>query len=586
VPQISSFFRKINCLSSPTEENPAALPTDGHAISTAVPREIPGPTRLRSSNGVIRHVMQSLTPDRSLDQKLADWVKECPLNETKTRKRVSAAIKKTLRTRAKRLSLHSLSLTSLPDCLSALTSLEELSLGRNHLKRLPPLPTSLKILSAEHNHLVNLPNLPLTLTELNVTDNELTSLPVFPDTLTTLVASQNFLTTIPPLTANIFIIKLNHNNLVDVPENLEEILQSHLGYMTAANNPWSDESLYELATMSRTIDILDMSFAPRIADHQVLPPESMYREPISAAAAKVLKLMKASTVTAFPQVTKPEGQLSSWEEIAIEDHAGAFALFLSDLSRTKSYDDSQSLEGRAEYVQRIDLLLETLQSSAILRSICFPIAVDACGNCHDRVSLTLNDMEMEILSYRIETGQMDTDELFEQLKGIFRLETINTIAVEHILRRRTGLTAADLEQADEAQMRLGYQAQLAGPLNLPVVTRSIHYPKCTNVTAEDIRLAHAKIAKCENSDQFIQFLARWKPWQTAMERQHPEVFQTMREDIASNRRPRSSFPIMMTENEYIDDLKNLAIYENETLKIKMAPLTRDFIFRKEGGHAE
>lgn len=578
MPQISSLLSKINCLRSPQEENQAILPRERHTTSSTIHREISGLTRPRSSTRMIKQVVQSLKPNRSLDQKLADWLNESPVDETTARKQASRAIKKALRTKAKSLNLNSLLLTSLPDCLIELESLEQLSVKRNHLRYLPPLPASLKILSAEHNQLDTLPSLPLALTELKVMDNELTSLPILPNTLTNLYVSQNLLTAIPPLGTSISIIRLNDNNLVEFPEGLGQILQNNLGYMTARNNPWSNESFSRLATMSRTIDILDLAFEEPVADNQALPIESLSREFISSAVQQVLTLMTTSSITALPEIAKAEGQPTPWEEIAIEEYADAFALFLDNLSRTKAYDDSQS-----EYIQRIDRLLETLQNSTTLRSICFPLALEACGNCHDRISLTLNDMETAILSHLVETRQMDTDELFDQLRGVFRLETINTIAVEHILRRRTEFTAEQLEQADEAQLRLGYQTQLAGPLNLPVVTRNIHYPKCTNVTNEDIKVAQERIADCENSDQFIQFLARWIPWQKAMELQHPEVFQKMREDIEFNRSPRSSFPNMMTENEYIDDLKNLAIYEQETLKIKMAPLTRDFIFRKERG---
>ena len=358
------------------------------------------------------------------------------------------------------------------------------------------------------------------------------------------------------------------------------MLGNNRGVLNASNNPWDDRSMARLSNMSRSIDIFDMAFAAPDSNVHFPLPEGTQCRSISTAVDAVLKMMTESTVTESPRERAPEGQSTSWDEIAIEEHAAAFALFLKALSRTKANEENNS-----RYTQRIDRLLEALEKSANLRGICFPIALEACGDCHDRVALTLNDMEMAILTHRIETGSMNTDSLFDHLRGMFRLEAIDAIATAHVVRRRDGLNASDLEMEDEAQLRFGYHTLLAERLDLPVVARSMHYPACSNVSVDDLHTAEQKIRKAENSDRFVQFLARWEPWQKAMERLHPRVFETMRADREIDRMHRLSFPNAMTETEYLNDLKNLAAYEKLTLSIKMAPLTRDFILQRENSVA-
>ena len=224
------------------------------------------------------------------NRRLTQWVQSGPAWEEVTRWEVLGRILNAYRTQTPQLSLNNLQLTSLPDCLHDLHSLEELNLESNVLTDIPRLPPGLLKLTLSDNRLATLPKLPERLRQLwadgnqlsclphelppglqllSVRGNQLKTLTTLPSGLKELVASNNRLTVLPEIPKELEKLSVSNNQLVTCP-----LLPEALWFLNLRGNKLQ----YILPEIRNEVD--DMKRWQKTNPHLVARP-GQHREAIS-----------------------------------------------------------------------------------------------------------------------------------------------------------------------------------------------------------------------------------------------------------------------------------------------------------------
>jgi hypothetical protein len=190
------------------------------------------------------HFLFTKTSDLLFEQKLQNWESLAsisgPLPMNSGRAIAARRIRDAYQNGASTLDLRGLTLTSLPDCLSQITSLTSLLISDNNLAVIPNLPENLTFLDASCNEITTLTNFPDSLKDVSLHTNSLTRLPrlheglvslmVFnnelielngiPSSIRELDASWNRLQRVPPINYPIEFVDFSHNPVTQVPLNL------------------------------------------------------------------------------------------------------------------------------------------------------------------------------------------------------------------------------------------------------------------------------------------------------------------------------------------------------------------------------
>ena len=217
----------------------------GHSLRPAPRNDPSGAARIKLmedfSGGMIQRLLFTFTPGRAKRaalQRLIDaWIGEAESGEELARHEAGRRIARCYRNNAAQLDLQRLQLTSLPNCLVAMSTLLQLDASHNQLEQVPELPAqlsalcvqdnkirafsalpmSLRELKATRNRLQRLPSLPPNLKLLQVGRNELTALPSLPSSLRSVDACRNRLTTLPVLPARLHTLAVAENRLTELP---------------------------------------------------------------------------------------------------------------------------------------------------------------------------------------------------------------------------------------------------------------------------------------------------------------------------------------------------------------------------------
>jgi hypothetical protein len=205
---------------------------------------------------------------------------------------------------------------------------------------------------------------------------------------------------------------------------------------------------------------------------------------------------------------------------------------------------------RPDFLQRVDNLLDAMESSPALRQRCFAIADEYTTSCGDRVTQGLNDMELARVSHDAETGVHSDAALFSIAKNMFTIDAIDKIAVAKIAELQP-----HEDDLDEIEIRLKYQTELAQRLSLPGFSKAMLYRGyAEQITDIDLDVAAAKINADLESSASLEYIARWTPWRSAMERLHPYEYRRAHAYIAVCREPLAIQPLGMSEQDWLEAL--------------------------------
>jgi E3 ubiquitin-protein ligase SlrP len=460
--------------------------------------------------------------------------------------------------------------------------LRELTAENNKLYRLPTrLPDSLETLSAPGNRLESLPPLPTRLTYLRVSQNKIAKLPALPEGLKTVLVDGNNLAALPDrLPASLRLLDASSNRLIALPQQLPrglERLQVEVNQLEQLPAELPDSlkvitadlnkiralpkklplALEHLFVRSNRIVTVAANFPPNLKNgiftdnriHELpaeifatrletllhfgenpLPYETRFQlskrtfEAKAAAQRAVLQRRNAAALVEavcfwFPP-TEHATVSKVWEKIAAENGAQQFAIFLKRLSQMPSM-------AHADCKAEVASWLSGLPSSESTRQATFLVALDATETCEDRAALAFNHMWVAGFSSRAQEGAYDKiiSEFVSGARVIFRRELLAKKAGEKI--RQIRREAPDI---DEISVYLGYEVKLNEDLELESPLRTMRFFDLGRISEEDMVAVWFDVMAQENA-QFASWLACWSPWESMLERQDPEGYETMRENL-------------------------------------------------------
>ncbi|WP_375779357.1 NEL-type E3 ubiquitin ligase domain-containing protein [Bradyrhizobium sp. ma5] len=415
-------------------------------------------------------------------------------------------------------------LTSLPETLPA--ALFSLNVRGNQLASLPALPAELALLDVHHNRLTSLPDaLPAALEGLDVGHNQLTSLPeTLPARLEILDVSENQLTRLPEtLPVRLERLDLSENQLTSLPTGLLTQLGAD-AEMVLSGNPLPEQVLTNLDTIQST----DGYAGPRVfflADEGSELSETDEGPSEEDAAAQSLPETVADWLNRDPKEGDPE-VLAKWQSFAEEPGAQEYADFLNGLRGTVN-------SGNEGFQQGVANDLRQAAANPQLRAQYFQLALDANESCEDRRTLTWNGMQTARLIANVESGLYDNNEgvaaLVDLGRVMFRLDALGAIAREKVQSLVTDDTINDV---DEIEVYLAYQAKLRERLGLQHIAPDMNYFNVSYVTEEDIDRAETSV-RSKEATGFADYLATdWKPWDDVVLRIEPEHHATMEKQLA------------------------------------------------------
>ncbi|MET4331950.1 hypothetical protein ABIB80_007812 [Bradyrhizobium sp. i1.15.2] len=414
-------------------------------------------------------------------------------------------------------------LTSLPETLpDALVSLNVMG---NQLASLPALPAELALLDVYHNRLTSLPDtLPAALEGLNVGHNQLTSLPeTLPARLQILDVSENLLTRLPEtLPAVLAGLDLSQNQLTSLPTGLLTQLGAD-AEIILSGNPLPEQVLTNLDTIQST----DGYAGPRVL---FLPNEGSELSETEGqseedSAAQFLPETVADWLNRDPKEGDPE-VVAKWQSFAEEPGAQEYADFLNGLRATVN-------SGNEGFQQAVANDLRQAAANPQLRAQYFQLALDANESCEDRRTLTWNGMQTAGLLANVESGLYDNNEgvaaLVDLGRVMFRLDALGGIAREKV---QSLLTDDTIDDVDEIEVYLAYQAKLRERLGLQHIAPDMNYFNVSYVTEDDINRAETSV-RSKEATGFADYLATdWKPWDDVVLRIEPEHHATMEKQLA------------------------------------------------------
>ena len=488
------------------------------------------PPAINSQRGNVRNDSPSRTNANALSryrQQLLEWKLAAPFGEIDGRRQatrlIEHAISRNLQNPSQDgaaegttgLALRGLGLTTLPPLPATLTTLD---VSDNQLATLPELPATLRALQASRNRLTTLPILPANLTSLSVSCNQLTSLPRLPSTMKSLYAPLNLLTGLPNLPATLETINVACNRLSALPD-----LPATLKILDVEGNQLT--AMPELPATLTTV---------HASDNPLTTVRIETSGPENPREQREQELRNAGDAAVPHPSRRPRGK-AGWVLLAdqgddyTQPGAAVFGQFLRRLGGVNGHPPPAEYcnpLSRADFVARVDALLDGMEASPDLRLLCLNIAQESTTACSDRVTLTLNDMELAHIGDNARRGRYREEELFELGRGMYRLGEL-----ERIVTSTVAAEEAHWSTVDQVEIRLAYQTRLASRLNLPGMSRSMWHESAANLSRGDFDKAVNAVRREEAATGGIDFLAKWEPWQEAMKRRNPASFARVEQSI-------------------------------------------------------
>ena len=419
-------------------------------------------------------------------------------------------------------------INTLPENLPA--TITRLAVDGNQLTTLPDrLPENLLELSAYNNHIVTLPiTLPPRLKRLLLPANELTGLPErLPVNLEEINLSNNRLTGLTSLAGLQALRKLNltNNRLTNLPDNILHLPQTC--EIELETDSLSNGVYNRLVAVCNTPNFA----GPRIHLQMRAPPENLQIQPLHIEVGSWREGL-AGGLAAQQNVV--------WSQNLNRENVQAFSHFLAKVRQTSDYTNATTTLAT---IERVNSLLDQIALNTELRENCFNLALDATATCTDRTALRLMDMEILCLLARasddIDEGKFDhaPGALIDLCKGLYRLQILTNEAKAKI---------ATLHLTDAIEVHLGYILNCTEEFNLPVNTRSMFFPRLSDLTEEDIVNAKRKLSsdglsteeKKASDTGFHLFLATAPLVIKLLERVAPNRMNTAAEDARKLRATR------------------------------------------------
>ncbi|MBV4474294.1 NEL-type E3 ubiquitin ligase domain-containing protein [Pseudomonas botevensis] len=360
-------------------------------------------------------------------------------------------------------------LTLLPEVLSHMPGLRQLSLASNQLKlneqtlaKLSNLRT-LQALNLSDNHLGATPDVSkmFDLVYLSLRNTRATELPKGLERL-----------------PNLDRVDMRGNDIQELPEWLFEAEKSFSETLNLRDNPLSRSSSVQLESYRDRVGV-GMGFVEN--DNARLDEQSARALWLSETGGEV-----------------GEQRLKIWT--ALKDDPGADGLFhlLAELGNTADSD-----QVREDLTTRVWEVLQHTEADTALREQVFDVAANPI-NCTDSAAMNFSHLELAAQIRKVTGAEgASTASLLELGRGLFRLEQLDAIAAEQARKNPA---------RDPLEVSLAYRTGLAESLNLPGQPRHMRYASLGGVTAADLDTASLRVTTAELSPAWHEFLARQPFW--------------------------------------------------------------------------
>ncbi|MGF6208906.1 NEL-type E3 ubiquitin ligase domain-containing protein [Pseudomonas frederiksbergensis] len=400
----------------------------------------------------------------------------------------------------RKLSLVGNQLTRLAQAIGNMPLLETLNLSENQIRltsasvdELAGL-THLKTLNLSNNPTLNLAPNVAQMTQLKRLDLRSTGINQWPPGATGLPRLQ--------------VLDLRYNRISQIPEDVYAASNRLNNGTDIAGNPLSPETFQRVVNYQLTTEISlglaatgqAQALVEVVAD---MTMSSTWLTGVSAEDA-VQKRLLWSALLAYP-----EGRP-----------------FFSLLARLRYTADFRMVYRSLS--QRVWDVVSAAAEDDVLRRALFRMA-DTGRISVDGYTLLFSDLHVRVLCYRAlaaARGGADTveGELTRLLRGLFRLQAVEKLALKNIIsRRRTGPVTD--EQAME--ISLAYRIGLAERLQLPAQPLEMNFRLGVEVIPQTLDWVYSEVVKAEHTTQLIDWITDQDFWTEYLESAHREQFEEM-----------------------------------------------------------
>lgn len=205
--------------------------------------------------------------------------------------------------------------------------------------------------------------------------------------------------------------------------------------------------------------------------------------------------------------------------------------FLNRLRDTADFKGATKA-GKEDFARRLRDIVECMAEIGEFRDPAVGAISEALSSCSDRVTVGLNRLEMLRRIHGREKPTTALGKAFLALQ-IFRHEMLT----EKVNKLHTQLVEGKPTITGEwMETMLFAENALRGPLNLPIASRVMSYPRCSRIQQTDVPRIQAEIRNFTNSrEKIIETLASRCPlWQDHLRDQKSEEYEQLIIDIMND----------------------------------------------------
>ena len=429
-------------------------------------------------------------------------------------------------------------LVEIPQAIQGRTGLTKLYLQSNRIvwsaasgERLASL-VRLKILQLDDNPLAMAPDVS-ALTELHLLHLRDTQITTWPGGVANL--------------GHLNRLDLRSNRIVTIPEVVLPVDAQAQAQVASVNratalhdNPLSSDSLARLQAYRATTGI-DLGLSPAS-----LPPVRGTNRwhPVEDAAP-----------VARWQVSDGPSEIIEgnriWEAVSSEPGSQALMQLLSDLRNSGDFQRAYT-----NLKARVWQLLRAASESAELREQLFEQAAHP-QTCSDGVILVFSQLEVKVLVHEALAAGADAqveEKLLDLAQGLYRLDCVETIALNDIAARR-----ATGGRPDEVEVRLAYRTGLSQRLELPGQPRSMNHGHLAGVSQTMLDQAAAQVIAGENAASLTASIGERDFWVEYLERRYQDQLAEINKPFLNRLIALEDDKQLMRDQDYRDRLNKITI---------------------------
>ena len=420
---------------------------------------------------------------------------------------------------------HVTPMTRLPNALSALPVLRELSLTDQ----------GLLIDQAAMDYLSSLP----TLRHLDLSGNrlgEISTSPMMRRHWDSITLNNAGIDTWPQwldafLPGGIDVLSLAQNQLTELPDALLRNRSNHVEHteISLEGNPLTRETLIRAHTSEYGGHRSFSFYMDLPQDIREMPPEQAW----SSSESDGDTLMESDSDSDASQHRHgPTGRNARtgidpwlegthealtgyqqiWDQLQLANDAPMLLALIHRLQETADY-----LRAHDALLQRVWHVLGAAADDPQLRQLLNAMAEEAIANrtCGDGVRLEFNQMEVQVFARDSLRNIPDAERgptLYRLARRLYRLDEVDRLA------------RANSAGRDEAEVRLAYRLRLADSLDLPLPPARMLYRTAAAVTADELQMVEATVLDSQGSPEFLSNLLGRDFWASWLREAHGPEF--------------------------------------------------------------